>query len=37
MARYGQATKDKALARRLPPESTALDVVACEVGIALER
>ena len=40
MARYGQAFKDKAVARLLPPESAALEVVAREVGIGagtLER
>lgn len=34
MARYGQAFKDRAVARLLPPESAALDVVAKDVGIA---
>ena len=33
MARYGQSFKDKAVARLLPPESAALEVVAREVGI----
>ncbi|MFN8736285.1 MAG: IS3 family transposase, partial [Betaproteobacteria bacterium] len=33
MARYGQAFKDKAVARLLPPESAALEVVAREVGV----
>ena len=33
MARYGQAFKDRAVARLLPPESAALDVVAREVGV----
>lgn len=40
MARYGQAFKDRAVARLLPPESAALEVVAREVGIGagtLER
>lgn len=40
MARYGQAFKDRAVARLLPPESAALDLVALEVGIGagtLER
>ena len=40
MARYGQTFKDKAVARLLPPESAALDVVAREVGVGagtLER
>lgn len=30
---YGQAFKDKAVARLLPPESAALEVVAREVGV----
>lgn len=34
MARYGQAFKDRAVARLLPPESAALEVVGREVGIA---
>ena len=33
MARYGQAFKDRAVARLLPPESAAVEVVAREVGI----
>ena len=40
MARYGQTFKDRAVARLLPPESAAIDVVARESGIAagtLER
>lgn len=40
MARYGQAFKDRAVARLLPPESAALEVVAGDVGISagtLER
>ena len=40
MARYGQAFKDKAVARLLPPESATLELVAREVGIGagtLER
>ena len=40
MARYGQAFKDRAVARLLPPESAALEVVAREVGVGagtLER
>jgi len=40
VARYGQAFKDRAVARLLPPESAALDLVAREVGIGagtLER
>lgn len=34
MARYGQAFKDRAVARLLPPESAALEVVSREIGIA---
>ena len=40
MARYGQAYKDRAVARLLPPESAAVEVVAREIGIGtgtLER
>ena len=40
MARYGQAFKDKAVARLLPPESAELEVVSREVGVStgtLER
>ena len=40
MAQYGQTFKDRALARLLPPESAAIEVVAREVGIGrgtLER
>lgn len=40
MARYGQAFKDKAVARLLPPESSPVDVVSREVGVGagtLER
>lgn len=40
MARYGQAFKDRAVARLLPPESAALEVVSREVGVGaatLER
>ncbi len=40
MARYGQAFKDRAVARLLPPESAALERVAREVGVVartLER
>ena len=33
MARYGQGFKNKAVARLLPPESAAVDLVAREVGI----
>ena len=35
MARYGQIFKDKAVARLLPPQSTAVEVVAREVGVAV--
>jgi len=35
LARYGQAFKDKAVARLLPPESAPLDVVSREVGVAV--
>jgi len=35
MARYGQAFKDRAVARLLPPESAAVEVVAREVGIGV--
>ena len=40
MARYGQTFKDKAVARLLPPEGAAVEVVAREIGIGtgtLER
>ena len=40
MARYGQSFKDKAVARLLPPESAALDMVSREMGVSagtLER
>lgn len=36
MARYGQAFKDRTIARLLPPESAVLDVVAKEIGIGPE-
>jgi len=36
VARYGQAFKDRAVARLLPPESAALKVVSREVGIAMD-
>lgn len=35
MARYGQAFKDRTVARSLPPESVAVEVVAREVGIGV--
>ena len=34
MARYGQTFKDRAVARLLPPESAAVELVAKEVGVA---
>lgn len=40
MARYGQAFKDRAVARLLPPESADVNVVALQVGVSastLER
>jgi transposase-like protein len=36
MGRYAQSTKDKAVARLLPPESTAVEVVAQEFGISAD-
>ena len=36
MARYGQGFKDRAVARLLPPESAAIDLVAREVGIGAD-
>jgi len=36
LARYGQAFKDRAVARLLPPESAATDVVARELGIGAD-
>jgi len=35
VARYGQVFKDRAVARLLPPESAAVEVVAREVGVAV--
>lgn len=35
MARYGQAYKNRIVARLLPPESAAIDVVAREVGVSV--
>ncbi|MBX3623315.1 MAG: transposase [Rhizobacter sp.] len=40
MARYGKAFKDRAVARLLPPESAAVEVVSREIGVSastLER
>ena len=36
MARYGQAFKDKAVARLLPPESAPLEVVSREFGVSAQ-
>ena len=36
MARYGQAFKDKAVARLLPPESAPLEVVSREFGVSVK-
>jgi transposase-like protein len=36
LARYGQAFKDRAVARLLPPQSAALDVVARDVGVSTD-
>jgi hypothetical protein len=36
MARYGQAFKDRAVARLLPPESAALEDVAHEIGVGAD-
>ena len=36
LARYGQAFKDRAVARLLPPESAPLDAVAHDVGISTD-
>lgn len=36
MARYGQAVKDRAVAKLLPPESAAVDEVAREMGIGTQ-
>jgi len=36
LARYGQTFKDRAVARLLPPESAAIDLVAREVGIGAD-
>ena len=35
MARYGQAFKDKAVARLLPPESADVVVVSREIGVSV--
>ena len=35
VARYGQRYKDRIVARLLPPESAAIDVVSREVGISV--
>lgn len=36
LARYGQAFKDRAVARLLPPESASPDVVAQEIGVSAD-
>ena len=36
MARYGQAFKDRVVARLLPPESASVDEVAREVGVGAQ-
>ena len=35
MARYGQRYKDRIVARLLPPESAAIEVVSREVGVSM--
>lgn len=35
MARYGQAFKDRAVARLLPPESASVDVLSREIGVGV--
>ena len=35
MARYGQAFKDRAVARLLPPESAAVEAVSREIGVSV--
>src|SRR3954469_6280472 len=35
VARYGQAFRDRIVARLLPPESAAIDVVSREVGVSV--
>ena len=35
MARYGQAYKDRIVARLLPPESSAVEVVSRQVGVSV--
>ena len=35
MARYGQAFRKRIVARLLPPESAAIDVVSREVGVSV--
>jgi transposase len=36
LARYGQAFKDRAVARLLPPESASLEAVSREVGVGVD-
>jgi len=35
VARYGQAYKDRIVARLLPPESSSVEIVSCEVGVSV--
>ena len=35
MARYGQAFKDRAVARLLPPESSPVETVSREMGVSV--
>ena len=35
MARYGQAFKDRAVARLLPPESASVETVSREIGVGV--
>jgi transposase len=36
VARYGQRYKDRIVARLLPPESAAIELVSREVGVSVE-
>jgi transposase len=36
VARYGQAFKDRAVARMLPPESASAEEVAREIGVSVD-
>ena len=35
MARYGQASRERIVARLPPPESAAIDVVSCQTGVSV--